>query len=112
MPEQRVYKVLFYNQGKLYELYARRVGPSDLMGFVEVADLIFAPRSEVLVDPAEERLEAEFSGVRRVLVPMQAMVRIDEVEREGTNRIRALSDDEKVTPFPFPGGGQGPRRER
>ena len=112
MPAKRVYKVLFYNQGKLYEIYAHGVGPSDLYGFVEISDLIFAPRSELLVDPAEERLEAEFAGVKRFFVPMHAMVRVDEVEREGTGKIRGLSDDEKVTPLPFPGAGSGPRRER
>ena len=35
----------------------------------------------------EEKLKAEFSGVKRTFVPLHAVVRIDEVEREGVNKI-------------------------
>jgi hypothetical protein len=103
MPAKRVYRVVFANQGKLYELYARGVGQSAMYGFVEVSGLLFGERSGVLVDPTEERLKAEFEGVKRTYVPMHTVVRIDEVEREGVNKIIALPEGDKVTPFPTPG---------
>jgi hypothetical protein len=102
MPAKPVYRVVFYNQGKLYELHAQHVVQSGMYGFVEVGGLLFGERSGVLVDPTEEKLKAEFAGVRRTYVPMHAVVRIDEVEREGANKIIPLADGEKVTPFPVP----------
>ena len=107
--KKRIYKIVFHNQGKIYELYARHVGQVDLWGFVEVGEIIFGERSAMLVDPGEERLKSEFSAVQRTYIPLHAVVRIDQVEKEGTNKIVAA--DEKgsnVTPFPntvyTPGG--------
>jgi hypothetical protein len=100
-----IYRVLFQNQGNLYELYARKVGQGDLFAFVEVEDIIFGSRGGVLVDPSEERLKSEFAGVKRTYIPMPAMVRIDEVEKEGANKIIALAAPQgNVTPFPLPPG--------
>lgn len=101
MAKKHIYKVIFHNQGKIYEIYAGEVNQSSIMGFVEVEKLIFGERSKVLVDPSEERLKSEFAGVKRTLIPMQAIVRIDEVEKEGSNKIVTLGDgDKNVTPFP------------
>jgi hypothetical protein len=97
-----IYKISFHNRGKLYELHARRISSGALLGFVEVEGLLFgATGSGVLVDPSEERLKAEFSGVKRTYIPLQAVVRIDEVEKEGANKISPLPEQgENVTPFP------------
>lgn len=97
-----IYRVLFHNQGNLYEIYARHVSQGALYAFVEVEGIIFGERSNVLVDPSEERLKAEFAGVRRTYIPLQAVVRIDEVEKEGSNKIvAAASEKGNVTPFPL-----------
>ena len=53
MANDPIYKVIFFNQGQVYELYARNVYQSDLMGFLEVEEFIFGERSQVIVDPAE-----------------------------------------------------------
>ncbi len=101
--------MLFHNHGKVYELYARNVTQGALYAFVEISDLIFGERSAVLVDPSEEKLKAEFSGVKRTYVPLQALIRIDEVEKEGPNRILDASEaGANVTPFPMP-FGHGPK---
>ena len=62
-----VYKIQFHNQGKLYELYAREVTQSMMYAFVEVADIIFGEKSQLVVDPSEERLKQEF-GLQHVWV--------------------------------------------
>jgi len=103
-----IYRILFVNQSKLYELYARNIHQADLHGFIEVEELIFGERSSVLVNPAEERLQTEFSGVQRTFIPMYSIMRIDEVEREGISKIRPTEGGDNVTPFPqtaFPPGG-------
>lgn len=103
MSKKPVYRIVFYNQGKLYELHARHVSHGELYGFVEVADLIFGERTAVVVDPSEERLKAEFNGVKRTFLPLHAVVRIDEVKKEGANKIVPAEEGaSNVTPFPMP----------
>jgi hypothetical protein len=96
----RVYRVIYVNQGKVYEVYAKAVHQGELYGFVEIEELLFGDPSRVLVDPAEERLKSEFQGVKRSLLPIHAIVRIDEVEKEGQSKIHEAGDKGNVTPFP------------
>jgi hypothetical protein len=98
---KHIYRVLFHNQGQVYELYARSIYQSELYGFVEVEDYTFGTRSKMLIDPTEDRLRNEFDGVKRSFIPMHAIVRIDEVEKEGIAKI-SDSHGDKVTPFPMP----------
>ncbi len=103
MAHKSIYRVIFHNQGKVYELYAREVSQNELYAFVEVGDIIFGERSKLVVDPSEEQLKSEFSGVKRTYLPLHAVVRIDEVDKEGTNKIiAAVGEKGKVTPFPMP----------
>ena len=101
MAASHIYKVVFVNQGKVFEIYARKVGHGPLFGFVEVEELIFGERSQVVVDPSEERIKAEFEGVKRTYLPMHSVLRIDEVRKSGVSKISAV-DGSNVTQFPFP----------
>lgn len=103
MEKKSIFKVVFHNNGNVYELYAREVSQSAMYTFVEIGDIIFGERTKLVVDPSDERLKAEFSGVKRTYIPMHSVVRIDEVEKEGQNKIRA-SDGESsnVATFPLP----------
>ena len=112
MPQKKsLYKVTFLNQGKTYELYARRVAASALWGYTEVAELVFeSPGAGLVVDPTEERLRDEFKDTRVLHLPMHAVVRIEEVDRRGTLSIRDSASGDKVTPFPLvppPGRAKG-----
>ena len=98
-----LYKVTFLNHGKIYELYAQRVSSSALWGFTEIADLIFDVHDGLVIDSTEERLREEFAGTRALHLPMQSIVRIEEVEQKGQSAIRDATSGEKViTPFPMP----------
>lgn len=106
-PKKRLYKVIFLNQGKVYEVYARRVSQGSLFGFIEVEELVFGEKSAVVIDPTEERLRGEFDGVKVSYLPLHAVIRIDEVERQGSAKIVPLSGkSDEVVPFPtvYPGG--------
>ena len=103
MRHKKLYKVTFLHLGKSYELYARHVASSALWGFTEVGELVFETTGEgLVVDPTEEKLREEFKDTRVLHLPMQAIVRIEEVERKGTLAIRDAADGQKVTPFPMP----------
>lgn len=98
-----IYRVSFLQQGELYEVYARQVAQGGLLGFVEVEEILFGERSQVVVDPSEERLKKEFEGVERFYLPLHSVIRIDQVDRQGTPRIReADRRGSKVAAFPQP----------
>lgn len=100
MSTQPIYKVIFMNQGKVFEIYARSVGHGSLFGFVEVEELIFGARSTVVVDPSEERIQSEFSGVGRTYLPLHSIVRIDEVEKQGVSKVTS-AEGSNVAQFPM-----------
>lgn len=110
MSPRHIYKVIFMNQGKIYEVYARKVGQEGLWGFIEIEQLVFGERGGVVLDPGEEKLKDEFAGVKRTYIPLHAVVRIDEVAREGTAKIIALDGGSNVTPFPMPVYQPGPKK--
>lgn len=98
-----LYKVVFQNQGRIYELYAKQVSQAPLFGFVELEGLIFGAKSNVVVDPSEEALQREFEGAERTYIPIHAVVRIDVVEKRGQAKVYTLSESgAKVTPLPTP----------
>jgi hypothetical protein len=109
MAEPRLYRVIFQNQGQHYELYARYVYQSELWGFVEIEELVFGERSQLLIDSADEKLKGEFDGVKRSYIPANAIVRIDEVSKLGEAKITDAKG-EKITPFPsgMPRSGKKP----
>ncbi|MBU6247956.1 MAG: DUF1820 family protein [Xanthomonadaceae bacterium] len=103
MRTKKLYKVTFLHLGKSYELYARHVASSALWGFTEVGELVFEPIGEgLVVDPTEERLREEFQDTRVLHLPMQAILRVEEVERRGSVAIRDAADGQKIAPFPLP----------
>lgn len=101
MSTRHLYKVMFVNQGKVYEIYARSVTHGTLFGFIEVERLVFGERTSVVLDPSEERIKSEFAGVRRTYLPMHSIVRIDEVEKQGVSKISAVEGG-NVAQFPLP----------
>ncbi len=101
MASTPIYKVMFINQNQVYEVYARQIFQSDLYGFIEVEEFVFGERTQMIVDPAEEKLKNEFAGVKRSFIPMHAVIRIDEVEKEGVSKISESSGN--VHAFPMMG---------
>ena len=101
MAEKRLYKIIFLNQGKVYELFSQSVSSSGLWGFIEVSGLVFDAGEGLVVDPTEERMRQEFAGARVLHLPIQTVLRVEEVEKRGQCLIRDRESGEKVTPFPI-----------
>lgn len=103
---QKLYRVTFRHNDQLWEIYARSISHSGLLGFVEVEKLVFGERSAIIADPGEEKLKSEFENVERTYIPVHAVVRIDEVTQLAKPRISAAGESGKVMPFPtfLPGG--------
>ncbi len=100
MASSHIFKIMFVNQGKVYEVYARKVGQGRLFGFIEVEELVFGERSTVVVDPGEERIKSEFAGVKVTMLPMHSILRIDEVKKQGVSKVSAF-EGSNVAAFPM-----------
>ena len=100
-----VFKIIFQNDNKLYEIYAKEILQSELFGFIEIEEILFGEQSSVLVDPSEEKLKAEFGNVTRSYIPMHNIIRIDEVPKQATSKIRdANGTTTNITQFPGSSG--------
>ncbi|NND65841.1 MAG: DUF1820 family protein [Gammaproteobacteria bacterium] len=99
--KKTLFKVIFAQGDKVFEVYARGVDAESMYGFIEVEQLVFGERSNIVVDPSEEKLKTEFESVRRTYIPFHQVLRIDEVEKEGVSKIKT-SKDGNVTHAAFP----------
>ena len=93
MASKKLYKITFSNQGKLYEIYAKSVANSNLLGFIEIESLVFGEKTSLVVDPSEEKIKTEFEGVKRTYIPMHSVLRIDEVDKEGVSKVSKAEGD-------------------
>src|SRR3990167_2673872 len=96
---QPIYRIIFTQEEKIYEIYAQYISEENLMGFIEIEELLFSEPNSILVDPSEERLKSEFSGGKRSYIPMHMILRIDEMSKEGPAKIKEPSQS-NVSHFP------------
>jgi hypothetical protein len=109
MAANHIFKVQFVREGKVWEIYARKVTHGGLFGFIEVEEFVFGERSSVVVDPGEEKVKSEFAGVKRTWLPLHAVLRVDEVKKTGVSKIMAYEGG-NVSQFPMPMVPDGPDR--
>jgi hypothetical protein len=113
MASSHIFKIMFVNQGKVYEVYARKVSQGRLFGFIEIEELVFGQRSTVVLDPGEERIKSEFEGVKVSMLPMHSILRIDEVKKQGVSKISDF-EGTNVSAFPMsmysPAGDPGTKK--
>ena len=104
--KKSTFRIQFHNNNKIYELYAHEVSQSHMAGFIEIGEIIFGEHSKLLIDPAEEKLKHEFGNVKHTYIPHFAIIRIDEVDQCGKNRIL---DNEGASITNFPGSASIPQ---
>ena len=61
---------------------------------------MFGERSGILIDPSEEKLKNEFTGVKRSFIPMHTIIRIDEVEKRGAVKVSQAKGGSNISLFP------------
>ena len=97
--KKTIYKIIFLQLGEIYEIFAKQIYQSDMYGFIEVEEYIFKQNKQLVVDPSSEKLKNEFSMVERSYIPINSIVRIDEVNETGEAKIK--ENKGQVSPFPL-----------
>ena len=93
--DKKLYRVSFFNQGKVFEIYAKNVITSNLFGFIELDSLVFGEKSSVILDPSEESLRNEFENTKRTFLPLHNVIRIDEMKSKNNLKPRVLNISSK-----------------
>ena len=112
MATSHIFRIMFVNQGKVYEVYARKVSHGEPVRFHRGRGT--GLRRALLAScsiPREERIKGEFAGVKRTFLPMHSILRIDEVKKQGVSKITALEGGANVTQFPDADVLRSARRE-
>ena len=112
-----IYRVIFNNQGEVYELYTRYIFQSEMYGFIEVEELLFDEgQLNEASDSSEEnekseakisfdKLKLEFTGVKRSFIPLPSIIRIDEMEKPGVVKVTPSKGEPKGNVRHFPSTG-------
>lgn len=92
--KKTVYKIQFIDEKKeSTTIHASNVNPSSFLGLIEVSDIIFMGSSNILIDPDDERVRKEFKDVERTFLPINTILRIDEIKLETETPIIRLYKD-------------------
>tara|TARA_B100000446_G_scaffold179308_1_gene194211 strand:- start:369 stop:770 length:402 start_codon:yes stop_codon:yes gene_type:complete len=93
-----IYRVIFNNQGEVYELYTRYIFQSEMYGFIEVEELLFDESQisnatdDVEAKTSFDKLKLEFTGVKRSFIPLPSISRIDEMEKPGAVKVTPVKE--------------------
>ena len=101
MTKKKTYKIIFMQLGEIYEIFAKQIYQSDMYGFIEVEEYIFKQNKQLVVDPSSEKLEKEFKSVERSYIPVNSVIRIDEVVESGEAKIKQNKSQISPTPISF-----------
>ena len=74
-----LYKVVYSYQNKVQEIMVKQIYTSDLYGFIEIEEFMPDYNKTLIVDPKREKINQEFAQVRRSYIPIQHILRIDEI---------------------------------
>lgn len=108
-----IYRILFFNADHTYEIYAKAimVESPDFIGFVEVSELLFNDKQQLVLDPSEEKLKQIFKSVKRTFIPLHSIIRIDEVEHGGLAKVKSV-DKNSTNVMPFPQHYMSPKKDK
>jgi len=86
--DDTIFRIQFYQEKTRYDLYVRHILVNDvIMGFVGVEDIVFNQVSSTVIDPMEEKLQAEFADVSCFYIAYHDVIRIDKVKQRGQVKI-------------------------
>jgi hypothetical protein len=77
---KKLFKVIFMDEEKkIQTIHASKLNPSSFLGLVEISDIVFIDRSEIIISPDDGNLRTRFKNVERSYIPLNSIIRIDEV---------------------------------
>lgn len=95
---KNLFKIIFTDEDdKPVTVHAAEVAPSSLLGFIEAAELTFPEPSDIIIAPADDRARSLFKDVKRIYIPINRIIRVDELSADKKAPVIALVNQEKQT---------------
>lgn len=98
---KKLFKIIFMDEDKTIQtIHASELNPSSFLGLVEISDIVFIDQSELIISPDDGNLKSKFKNVERSYLPLNSIVRIDEVMIEKETpviRLYSESTDESIS---------------
>jgi hypothetical protein len=89
-----IYKVQFIDENKKNKtIYAHKVNPSSFLGLIEISGIAFLGTSDILINPDDEKIRKEFKNVEKTYLPINSIIRIDEIILDSENQVIRLYKD-------------------
>lgn len=77
---KKLYKIIFIDEDKKVQtIHASYLNPSSFLGLIEISDIVFIGQSDIIISPDDGKLKEIFKNVERSYIPLNYIVRIDEV---------------------------------
>jgi len=96
---KKLYKVIFVDEEKkIQTLHASVLNPSSFLGLIEVSDIVFIEQSDIIIAPDDGKLQAKFKNVERSYIPLNSIIRIDEVTVEKETPVIRLYSSSNENP--------------
>jgi len=93
--KKKLFKVVFIDEDKTIQtIHSLKLNPSSFLGLVEISDIVFIGRSEIIISPDDGKMKAKFKNVERSYIPLNSIVRIDELSLEKETPVIKLYSEE------------------
>jgi len=91
---KKLYKIIFIDEDKKVQtIHASYLNPSSFLGLIEISDIVFIGQSDIIISPDDGKLKEVFKNVERSYIPLNYIVRIDEITmQKETPVIRLYSE--------------------
>ena len=94
---KKYFKIIFYDEEhKPLTVCAQNVHPSNILGFIDVEKLIFMDPSNIILTPDDDKIRNIFKNVEKIMLPLNHIIRIDELNEGLTPVIVNISQTEKI----------------
>ncbi|PLX69823.1 MAG: DUF1820 domain-containing protein [Denitrovibrio sp.] len=93
---KKLFKIIFIDEDKkIQTIHASELNPSSFLGLVEISDIVFIDKSELIISPDDGNLKEKFKNVERSFLPLNSIIRIDEIMIEKETPVIRLYSETK-----------------
>ncbi len=85
---KELYKVIILDENKEnVVIYATSVTQADFLGFIEISGIEFPNKSDIILTPGEDKAHSLFKDTKRIIVPGNLIIRIEEIKDDKKSQI-------------------------
>lgn len=93
---KELFKITILDEDKEHTtVYATSVTQADFLGFVEISGIEFPNQSDIILTPGEDKAHSLFKDTKRIIIPGNYIIRIEELKEDKKAQIINIFDSVK-----------------